>query len=74
MQSGQQHTNSYYAASANDKPDFPVLQGDVTADVCVVGGGFIVCSELRPISQFELGAILCASRAETCVVPPQVER
>ena len=40
MQSGQKHTTSYYAASANDQPDFTALQGDVSADVCVVGAGF----------------------------------
>jgi gamma-glutamylputrescine oxidase len=32
--------NSYYAASANEQPDYPALNGDVEADVCVVGGGF----------------------------------
>lgn len=32
--------NSYYAASANAQLDFPTLNGDITADVCVVGGGF----------------------------------
>ncbi|MES2554111.1 MAG: FAD-dependent oxidoreductase [Pseudomonadota bacterium] len=32
--------NSYYAASANERPDYPQLQEDVIADVCVVGGGF----------------------------------
>ncbi|MEW5769423.1 MAG: FAD-binding oxidoreductase [Pseudomonadota bacterium] len=31
--------NSYYTASANARPDHPRLQGDATADVCVVGGG-----------------------------------
>ncbi|WP_350577592.1 FAD-binding oxidoreductase [Pseudomonas sp. HY2-MNA-CIBAN-0224] len=35
-----QHTASYYAASSLSQPDHPVLQGDVVADVCVVGGGF----------------------------------
>jgi len=35
-----QHTASYYAASSLPQPDLPVLQGDVVADVCVVGGGF----------------------------------
>ena len=30
---------SYYAASANPAPEHPSLQGDVTADVCVIGGG-----------------------------------
>ncbi len=32
--------NSYYAASANEVPVYPTLDGDMTADVCVVGGGF----------------------------------
>lgn len=34
------HTGSYYAATANAQPERPPLQGDVTADVCVVGAGF----------------------------------
>jgi gamma-glutamylputrescine oxidase len=32
--------NSYYAASANEQPAYPKLQGDIEADICVVGGGF----------------------------------
>ena len=36
----QEHASSYYAASVNDVTDYPVLQGTVTTDVCVVGGGF----------------------------------
>jgi gamma-glutamylputrescine oxidase len=32
--------NSYYAASANEQPNYPKLQSDIEADVCVVGGGF----------------------------------
>ncbi|MGB4811275.1 MAG: FAD-binding oxidoreductase [Methylophilaceae bacterium] len=32
--------NSYYAASANLQASYPTLQGDIEADVCVVGGGF----------------------------------
>jgi gamma-glutamylputrescine oxidase len=32
--------NSYYAASANEQPDYPTLETDITVDVCVVGGGF----------------------------------
>jgi gamma-glutamylputrescine oxidase len=34
------HINSYYAATANDDTRYPSLKGTVTADVCVVGGGF----------------------------------
>ncbi|HSH40713.1 MAG TPA: FAD-binding oxidoreductase [Arenicellales bacterium] len=33
------HVDSYYAASANSIPDYPVLEGAHTADVCVVGAG-----------------------------------
>ena len=37
---GEPHTSSYYAATRNDPTERPALQGDVAADVCVVGGGF----------------------------------
>ncbi|MDH3441030.1 MAG: FAD-binding oxidoreductase, partial [Gammaproteobacteria bacterium] len=36
----QEHTGSYYAATANEKTDYPVLEGAQSADICVVGGGF----------------------------------
>ena len=36
----QPHAPSYYAATANLELDFPPLEGEVQADVCVVGGGF----------------------------------
>ena len=32
--------NSYYAASANEQPEYPTLNADIEADICVVGGGF----------------------------------
>lgn len=32
--------DSYYAASASPQPDRPVLQEQLRADVCVVGGGY----------------------------------
>ena len=35
-----QHTDSYYAASANPAPQRPALEGTIEADVCVIGGGF----------------------------------
>lgn len=40
MTASAQHTASYYAASSLPQPDYPALKGEVTADVCVVGGGF----------------------------------
>lgn len=36
----QEHTNSYYAASATGQTAYPALEGGTTADVCVVGAGF----------------------------------
>ena len=37
---GEEHINSYYAATANNSTRYPALRGTVQADVCVVGGGF----------------------------------
>ncbi|WP_158964605.1 NAD(P)/FAD-dependent oxidoreductase [Chachezhania sediminis] len=34
------HPDSWYAATANDDKSYPPLDGDITADVCIVGGGF----------------------------------
>jgi len=35
-----QHVRSYYAATANDLRERPALDGEIRADVCVIGGGF----------------------------------
>lgn len=35
-----EHVGSYYAATANSDRRHPALQGSVTADVCIIGGGF----------------------------------
>jgi len=42
---------SYYAASANAAPEHPPLRGDVTADVCVVGGGIAGCSTALELAE-----------------------
>ena len=36
----QQHVGSYYAASRNIHNEYPVLQGSVDSDVCVIGAGY----------------------------------
>jgi glycine/D-amino acid oxidase-like deaminating enzyme len=36
----QEHADTYYAATANDRTRYPRLEGTVKADICVVGGGF----------------------------------
>jgi len=32
--------DSWYSATANRQFDLPALQGDETADVCIIGGGY----------------------------------
>ena len=34
------HAPSWYAASANRTLQFPTLEGEIAADVCIVGGGY----------------------------------
>ncbi len=34
------HVESWYAASANQQLEFPVLRGEQRADVCIIGGGY----------------------------------
>jgi gamma-glutamylputrescine oxidase len=34
------YPDSYYAATVNRELDFPALQGEARADVCVIGGGY----------------------------------
>lgn len=46
-----QQAISYYAASANPAPEHPPLRGDVTADVCVVGGGIAGCSTALDLAE-----------------------
>lgn len=42
---------SWYAATANTLPPFPVLEGDHKADVCVIGGGFTGLSSALHLAQ-----------------------
>ena len=38
--SNASHVDSYYAATAKELDDHPRLEGEHTADVCVIGGGY----------------------------------
>lgn len=38
--SGINYPGSYYAWSANEAPQRPALEGDVEADVCIIGAGY----------------------------------
>ncbi|WP_261842720.1 NAD(P)/FAD-dependent oxidoreductase [Aliamphritea ceti] len=46
----QGYPDSYYAATAHDAPQDPVLQGDMTADICIVGGGMTGLSAALELS------------------------
>ncbi|HEY6609998.1 MAG TPA: FAD-binding oxidoreductase, partial [Pseudomonas sp.] len=35
-----EHAPSWYAASANRALEFPALEGETVADVCIIGGGY----------------------------------
>lgn len=45
------HIDSYYAASANLTPSPQALEGDIDADICIVGGGFSGLSTAIHLSQ-----------------------
>jgi len=36
----KQHVNSYYANSIKEETNYPVLNEELTTDICIVGGGF----------------------------------
>lgn len=52
------HTASYYAASSLPQPEHPVLQGELMADVCVVGGGFSGLNTALELAERGLSVVL----------------
>lgn len=46
-----EHGPSWYAASAGDIPERPVLEGEHKADICVVGGGYAGLSAALHLSE-----------------------
>lgn len=58
----QEHARSYYAASARASTDYPVLEGDLSADVCVIGGGFTGVNTAIELAQRGLSVILLEAR------------
>ena len=51
MISSKPHTGSYYAASANEIPDYSPLRGAKSSDVCVIGAGFTGLSAALQLSE-----------------------
>lgn len=56
------HARSYYLASANAMPGRPSLGADLSADVCVIGGGFTGVNTAIELAQRGLSVILLEAR------------
>lgn len=52
------HCASYYAASAAPLPPFPALEGEVRADVAIVGGGFTGINTAIELAERGLSVVL----------------
>ena len=53
-----EHAPSYYAATANPSPSRPPLQGDITADVCIVGAGFTGISAALELAERGIAVVV----------------
>ena len=62
MIQSQDHARSYYRASANAMPERPSLGADLSADVCVIGGGFTGVNTAIELAQRGLSVILLEAR------------
>ena len=62
MMQSNEHAQSYYRASANAMPQRPVLEADLSADVCVIGGGFTGVNTAIELAQRGLSVILLEAR------------
>lgn len=49
---------SYYVASAGQTPECPRLEGDIRADVCVIGGGFTGLSAALRLAELGYSVVL----------------
>lgn len=56
------HVASYYAATAHPSPQRPALAGDVTADVCVIGGGIAGCGAALELAERGYRVVLLEAR------------
>lgn len=56
------HAQSYYRATATAMPQRPPLDADLSADVCVIGGGFTGVNTAIELAQRGLSVILLEAR------------
>lgn len=61
-QHNSQHARSWYAASARATTPYPALNGDLIADVCVIGGGFTGVNTAIELAQRGLSVVLLEAR------------
>ncbi|RKE39635.1 gamma-glutamylputrescine oxidase [Paraburkholderia sp. BL23I1N1] len=54
----QPHVPSYYAATANDSTRHPSLQGAISADVCVIGGGLTGISTALNLAERDYSVVV----------------
>ena len=66
----QPHTSSYYAATINDVKDFAPLQGEQSADVCVIGAGFTGISTALHLAErgYKVHPVLRSGRREAVLL------
>ncbi|MFG0867739.1 NAD(P)/FAD-dependent oxidoreductase [Pseudomonas sp. FYR_7] len=57
-----QHAASYYAASSAPHPDHAYLQGEHTADVCIIGGGYSGLNTALELAERGFSVILLEAR------------
>lgn len=57
-----EHPASYYAATANDQSRHPQLKGEISADVCVIGGGFTGVSAALHLAERGYDVVLLEGR------------
>ena len=65
MTASARHTASYYAASSVPQPDYPVLNGEVVADVCVIGGGDSGLNTALELAERGFNGVLLAEATPT---------
>ena len=62
MQESPRHTASYYAATRNDRSDYPRLTGSHEADAVVVGGGFTGVSAALSLAERGYAVVLLEAK------------
>lgn len=58
MPNGPGHPDSYYVATAIDLVNRPVLEEEISADVCVIGGGFTGLSAALNLAEMGMDVVL----------------